>query len=272
MEEYFSEINALLDNPIPSIILILILTTLGYGGLRMLKRHLSHRLHARDLSPERVKRLGTINSMMINILTILLLIASSLMLLNELDINIAPLLAGVSIAGLAVTLASQTFIKDFIGGILILLENQFTIGDIITVQNYTGTVEDIGLRTTTIREINGKLHIIPNGEISILTNHNVEWRRVIVDINMPFDTDIKKVMQALQSACERIEKDDYTSSQLLETPNYQGWVEFKDWAVTARLDVKVRQENYAELNSVVRSYVLETLVEEGIHTALPFSS
>jgi small-conductance mechanosensitive channel len=272
MENYFSDIETFLASPIPSIALILLLTILGYIGLRILKRYLNRRVEARDLSLERTKRLKTLSSLVIDVLVILLVIASGLMILNELEINIAPLLAGVGIAGLAITMASQTFIKDFIGGALILVENQFTIGDTISVDSYTGTVEDLGMRTTSIRDCSGKLHIIPNGEIGILTNHNVEWRRAIVDVNLPFDTDINRVMGALGSACELIGEDDTIRGELLEAPNYLGWVEFKDWAVTARLDVKVRQENYSKVIIALRKYVQEALVQAGIHTALPFSN
>ena len=115
---------------------------------------------------------------------VLIVGSAPLMLLSTFGVDITPLLASVGVAGLAVSLGTQSLIKDLIGGFLILMENQYAVGDSIQVGNVSGNVERITLRATYVRDINGYLHIVPNGEVHIVANQTKGWSRALVDVGV----------------------------------------------------------------------------------------
>ena len=115
---------------------------------------------------------------------VLIVGSALLMLLSTFGVDITPLLASVGVAGLAVSLGTQSLIKDLIGGFLILAENQYAVGDSIQVGNVSGNVERITLRATYVRDINGYLHIVPNGEVRIVANQTKGWSRALVDVGV----------------------------------------------------------------------------------------
>ena len=168
----------------------------GAGSVLIL--HLSlwsmeKRLTVSAVGGERLKRLTTLVHAGRSIGYILILLIVVLMILHELGINITPILASAGVVGLAFSLGAQTVIKDFLGGIIILTENQFTIGDVITVGQLTGTVEHISLRATYLRDGEGKLNLIPNGDIRSVSNLTTQWAQVVVTINLEYETNMKRI-------------------------------------------------------------------------------
>lgn len=126
---------------------------------------------SKKVRKERIKTLGSVLS---NLTSFVIWGAALLIILSELGINIAPLVAGVGILGLGVGFASQALVRDYISGFFILFENQFNIGDLVEVAGKKGTVEELSLRTTILRDGEGKIHIIPNSQISTVTRHSKE--------------------------------------------------------------------------------------------------
>ena len=145
---------------------------------------------------------------------IALVTAAVLMLLSTFGIDIGPFLASVGIAGLAVTLGAQTLIKDLIGGLLLIVENQYAVGDVIQVGEVAGTVERITLRTTHVRALNGDLCIIPNGEIRVLANQTRDWSRVSVDLGRAFEEDLDRALRILEESVGAFAKDTALASYL----------------------------------------------------------
>jgi small conductance mechanosensitive channel len=219
--------------------------------------------------PERVARLKTFLFAGRSLASVLVAMIAGLTALRVLDIDIGPVLAGAGLVGLALSLGAQTLIRDYIGGLLILLENQFRVGDVIQVGDKTGSVERITVRATYLRDIEGRLHLIPHGEMRILSNVTKDWARAVVDLNVAFDADFGKVIRALEAAARRAQEDETIKADLLEPPQALGWIGFKDWAVQVRIMARTRPGKQWGVMMVLRQYAVEALHAEGVKVALP---
>lgn len=244
-------------------------TLLARHSLRLAAWQVERRLEKTTPDPERFARLQTLVQAGRSVAWILTLLAAGLMVLHILGIDITPLVAGAGVAGLALSLGAQTLIKDFIGGTLILMENQFTVGDVIKVGEATGSVERITLRTTHLRDTEGKLHIVPNGDIRTVSNLTAEWARAVVDLNVDYEADMRQVIQALEAAAVRAQQDEAIRADLLEPPQALGWIGLKDWAVQVRLMAKTKPGKQWGVMMALRQHAVEGLRAEGVKVALP---
>jgi small conductance mechanosensitive channel len=200
---------------------------------------------------------------------ILVLGMALLMALQILGVNITPLIAGAGVAGLALSLGAQTLIKDFIGGILILAEDQYVVGDVITSGGLTGTVEKVGLRVTHLRDAQGRLHIVPNGDIRTVTNLTAEWAAAVVDLNLDFEADIDAALQALRGAVRAVEDDPEIRESLMESPEVVGWSGLTDWSAQVRVRAKTKAGTQWKVAAALRRHALAALREQGIRLATP---
>ena len=234
-------------------------------SLRGFEKHLTESSAGGD----RVKRLTTLIHAGRSIGYVLILLVVLLMILHELGINITPILASAGVVGLAFSLGAQTVIKDFLGGVLILTENQFTIGDVITIGQLTGTVEHISLRATYLRDSEGKLNLIPNGDIRTISNLTTQWAQVVVTINLDYESDMMRALQALEESARIVQSDQKIASAILESPYALGWTGFTDWAVQMQLIAKTRPGKQWIVARELRKAALERLHKEGIRVAMP---
>jgi small conductance mechanosensitive channel len=200
-----------------------------------------------------------------------LLIAGSgiLMLLSTAGVDITPLLASVGVAGLAVSLGAQTLIKDLLGGILILVENQYAIGDSIQVGNVTGTVERLSLRATHVRDVNGHLYIVPNGEVRIVANQTRDWSRALVDVGVAYEADLERALLVLQESAAAFAQDPAFGPQLLEPPEVLGPLTLGDSAITVRVMVKTLPGQQWAVARELRKWVLAACEREGVDLPYP---
>jgi moderate conductance mechanosensitive channel len=249
--------------------LIALLALLAERGLRLVALRTEHRLEQSTPDPERLARLKTLVQVGRGAAYALVLVITGTMALHCLDINIAPLLAGAGVVGLALSLGAQTLIKDYIGGILILIENQFTIDDVVKVGNVTGSVERIMLRATYLRNYDGTLYVVPNGDIRVVSNFTVEWARAIVDLNVDYQADMSKVIRSLEMAAQKAQADETVQPDLLEPPQALGWIGFNDWAVQVRLAAKTKPGQQWSVAMALRRYAVEALQAEGVQVAIP---
>ena len=249
--------------------LIVALTLCARWGLRLAARLMERRLEKTVPNPERLARLQTLVQVGRGAMWALILLMAGLMALHTLGVDATPLLAGAGVAGLALSLGAQTLIKDFIGGILILVENQFSVGDVIKVGEVTGGVERITLRATYLRDIEGRLHIVPNGDIRLVSNLTAEWARAVVDLNVGYEADVSQVLQTLEAAVARAQEDEAIKADLLEAPQALGWISFNDWAVQVRLMAKTKPGKQWGVMMALRQYAVEALQAAGIRVALP---
>ena len=230
---------------------------------------IDNRLKKTGEDEERYKRLKTLLKAWRSIGHVIIALITILMVLNELGVNIAPILASAGVVGLGFSLGAQTIIKDYLGGIIILTENQFAVGDVITLEDITGTVERVTLRATYVRDIEGKLNIIPNGDIRTVSNLTTKWAQAVVTFNFEYDADINLVLQTLNKSANLAQSDPEKGQFILESPRVLGWTKFTDWSVQAQIFCKTHPGEQWQVARLLRKTALECLKKEGIHQAVP---
>jgi small conductance mechanosensitive channel len=266
--DYFS---ANLLAPLLRVGVILLLTLAALRAVTIVRRRLKQRIEGPTVALEQRARLTTLLMAGVNLARIVILGIATLMVLVAIGINITPLLASVGVVSLALSLGAQTLIKDFIGGTLILIENQFSVGDAVQIgfdPETAGTVEQITLRSTYIRDPEGKLVIVPNGEVRVVLNSSNQWARAIVDINVPFDEDLRKAIQVLEAAMQVASQDETIKPFLSEAPQITGWNSFTEWAVQVRIAVKTTPDKRVTIANALRRYAQEALRKAGIEIAV----
>jgi len=157
---------------------------------------------------ETKKRAHTLGNILRHALLILVVLIAIMMILGELGIQLGPLLATAGIGAVAIGFGAQSLIKDIISGFFIILENQYRIGDVIKVGDVSGMVEQLSLRRTVLRDLEGIVHTIPNGEIKIVSNLSKEWSRSVIDVEVSYDEDIDKVIDLLIEIGKELENEE----------------------------------------------------------------
>ncbi len=235
---------------------IVLLGLLVYIILGLVSRRIDKRISIRVRSEEQRKRLKTLLQAGRSVGHVIIMLVIILEILYEMKINIAPILASAGVAGLALSLGAQTFIKDFFGGVVILVENQFTVGDVIKIGDLTGTVERITLRATYLRDSEGKRISIPNGDIRTVSNLSTEWARAVVTLSVPLDADMNQVMDALGQAAQEAGQDKHIQDCLLALPEAVGWADITETAVRVQLAARTKPGRQWEVAQVLRKYAL----------------
>lgn len=249
---------------------VLVLALFAWGGFRLIelgRRLFDRRVVQTAKDPSRKARLATLLDAAITTLRLFLLAAVALMALVVVGIDIGPVLAAAGIAGLAVSLGAQALIKDFIGGILILLEDQFRVGDVIRVEDTEGTVERMSLRATYVRDLDGRLWTVPDGDIRIMSNATRDWSRAVVELNLSLTADVTRAVTVLAAAMEQAGSDPALESMLLEAPFVEGYTGINDWAVQVRLRAMTKAGQQWAAARLLRERGVAALREAGIPLA-----
>ena len=179
------------------------------------------------------KRGRTIAQLIRYVGRIVVIVVALLMAIN-LFIDIGPLLAGAGILGLAVSFGAQSLVKDVISGFFILVEHQFSVGDVIDAAGKSGTVEKMTLRLVTLRDLEGRLHMIPNGEIKVVSNLTRGWSRAVVDISIPLDEDVDRALGIIADEAKKLEADATYAHLFDGHPEVVGLNEVTDTALVIR--------------------------------------
>lgn len=205
------------------------------------------------------RRLNTFITIAKNSLTGLIIIISLFLIFDILlePIELTTILASAGVIGVIIGFGAQSLIKDVLNGVFILFENQYVIGDTIKVGNIVGTVEDITLRITSIRDIEGHLHYIPNGEIKTVSNRSRQWSRVILDIGVPYDEDLKKSFNLLNEISKEISEDVNYKNYIITPIRVLGITEFGESSAIIRVWGKVKPGKHHTINRDFRKRLVE---------------
>ncbi len=182
-------------------------------------------------------------------------------------VDVTPYIPGLTVLGLAVSFGAQSVFKDYFAGFFILFENQFVVGDSIEAAGKSGVVEKLTLRTVRLRDIEGVVHIIPNGQITTLSNKTRGWSRAVVDIGISYDDDIDRAIVVLQEEAERIAVDATWASRFDGPPEVLGVESFGDNGVTVRVLLRTKPGIQGEVAREFRRRVLVRMEHEGIKGA-----
>ena len=214
---------------------------------------------------EREKRVATVVKLVDTSLRVMLFGAALLMALREVGLDITPLLTGAGIAGIAVGLGAQTLVKDVIAGFFILIENQIRVGDVIKVSNgLSGTVERMELRVTAIRDGDGTLHVIPNGEIKSVSNMTHDFGNAVVDVYIPYQADLKKASAALAKIADEFDGDPKWKMHLSGKPEFLGLTKLEATCMNLQIVVKTPPHSRWTVARELRARAVLALATEGV--------
>ncbi len=210
------------------------------------------------------QRINTI-ARVIKGLTVLLIASTGIIItLLILGIDIGPLLAGAGLLGVAISLASQNVIKDAINGFLIVLEDQYGVGDIVQIGEWTGLVEDLNLRITQLRNSEGKLISIPNSEVKIVANLSSNWARVDLNIPVPYEVNLEKALDLIQTTAIALSQEEPWSNLILEEPQLMGVEDFSERGLVIKLWIKTQPLKQWEVAREYRRRLKRSFDEAGI--------
>jgi small conductance mechanosensitive channel len=194
-----------------------------------------------------------------------LLVVGTLMVLNQLDFNISPLLASAGVVGLAISFGSQSLVRDYVTGFFLQLEHQFALGDVVRIGTAEGTVENITLRLVYLRDGHGGLHMIPNGQINQVVNLTRSWGRVWQDVEVAW-RDSERATDALRRAASSLADDKGWSDALLDPPRVTGIEKLAGAAVTLRTVARVDPYRRDDVARELRCRIKEELDRAGVVT------
>jgi small-conductance mechanosensitive channel len=215
---------------------------------------------------QRAQALGTV----LRSITSLLIYGTAIVIvLGEFGVNLGPLVAGAGIVGVALGFGAQSLVRDFLSGIFMLIEDQYGVGDIVDVGDATGVVEEIKLRTTRLRDINGTVWFIPNGEIRRVGNKSQQWARAVLDIGVAYNTDIGHAIRVIKEVADGIWQEQLESATVLEEPEIWGVEELGDNAIAIRLVFKVEPGEQFATARETRRRIKAAFDREGIEIPFP---
>jgi len=184
---------------------------------------------------ETSKRATTLVNAVLRTAEVVLALVALLMVLPELSVNIGALLAGVGIAGIAIGFGAQTLVRDTLNGLFILIENQYGIGDVVTVAGVTGRVEEVNLRRTVLRDLDGVVHSVPNSEIRVASNYTRDWSGVNMNVTVAYDADLDKVTEVIDAVGRELAADKAYKSLIKKAPHVERVDAFKDSGVSLKV-------------------------------------
>jgi small-conductance mechanosensitive channel len=218
---------------------------------------------------EAKKRAQTLGNILRHALLIVICFIALMMILGELGIQLGPLLATAGIGALAVGFGAQSLVKDVISGFFIILENQYRIGDVIEVAGVSGLVESVSLRKTVLRDLEGKVHTVPNGEIKVVSNLSKEWSRVVLDIGISYREEIDPIIDLLTQIGKELEAEEPYKRAILEPAQILGVERFGESQLVIRMIVKTMPLKQWEVGRELRRRIKNRFDEKGIHIPLP---
>jgi len=267
---------------LPSILLTVFVFIIGMFVINKFTKRLEPFLINRkfiERSPDKLeaqKRISTLIKIVRSSARVILWVIFIILILSKMGVDVAPLLAGAGILGLAVGFGAQELVRDVISGFFILLENQIRVGDVATINGTTGDVEKIELRTITLRDLSGVVHIFQNGKISTLANLTKGWSATVLEIGVAYKENVSKIIDLMKQVCDEMRIDEKFSKFMIEDIDILGLDKFDDSAVIIKAVLKsipgeqwvVKREYLKRLKFLFDSQKIEIPVP---HTKLLFA-
>jgi small conductance mechanosensitive channel len=226
---------------------------------------------ARDMvtATRRVQRAKTMGDLLKSIITGILVAIFGTMMLSELGVNIAPIIASAGVIGLALGFGAQSLVKDFLSGIFMIFEDQYGVGDVVDVGEASGTIEAVSLRVTRLRDLNGTVWYVPNGEILRVGNMSQNWSRAVVDVSVAYGEDLAHVQRVLKDVAHDLWDDDEFKGIVIEEPEVTGVEALAPESVTLRVLLKTAPMEQWGVARELRQRVKARFDHEGIEIPLP---
>ncbi|HEU5127396.1 MAG TPA: mechanosensitive ion channel family protein [Glycomyces sp.] len=212
----------------------------------------------------RLQRAATLTSVLQHINGVVIFSVAFMMILGAFNVNLAPILASAGIAGLAIGFGAQHLVQDYVAGIFMLLEDQYGVGDIVDVGEVVGTVEDMGLRVTTIRSLDGTLWYVRNGQILRVGNTSQSWAYIVLDIPLPPAVDVDEASEVIMGAVRSFAEDEEWSESVLGEPEFSGVASMTIDETTVRFGLKMTSDQQWAGGRELRRRISEALKDAGV--------
>lgn len=246
-----------------------------YVGWILIKKGIKHILrstakhrswHKRDVE----KRENTLNSLVKNIWTVIILLYAGAMIANRIfGLDLSPLFASAGIIGVAIGFGSQSLVKDFLSGVFIIAENQYRVGDVVDIMGSSGTVEKISTRSTVVRDIDGNVHYIPNGTIQLVINKTMGYSASRFTLDVSAGTDIAKVADIINKIGQELAAEDEWKKKIIEAPEFVSVSDMTGQYVRIIVSGKTMPSDQWSVTAEMRSRLLKAFKKSGITLALP---
>jgi len=225
---------------------------------------------AQELSAVEVsKRMATLDALLGNVLRFFIVVIAMLMILGQLGIDIGPAVAGLGVVGIAVGFGAQSMVRDYLNGAYILVENQFAKGDVVRIGGVSGTVEDFTLRRTTLRDIDGVVHTVPNGEIKVASNLTRVWARINQDVTVAYGTDIDRASAVVDAVGREMASETAWKRRIMEPPHVERVEALAEYGVTLKILGTVRAPDQWAAAGELRKRLLDAFKANGIEISRP---
>lgn len=255
------------------ILILLLIVTLRVSTalINRLKGVLLKRMVYREEEPdmEAEKRLNTLMGVLRKIISVVVWTIFIMIFLEKININIIPILSAAGIVGLAVGFGAQELVRDFISGFFILLEDGIRAGDVVTLNGTTGTVEKMELRTITLRDSMGVVHIFQNGKVNTISNMTKGWSAVRFDIGVAYKENLAKVMEVMQQVGDEMYAEDEYKSNMLASVEVSGLNNFGDSALEIRARIRTRPGKQWGIGREYRKRLKEAFDTHNIEIPFP---
>jgi small conductance mechanosensitive channel len=274
-EEFETWLTGLVEWIFSSGIKIVFIVIIAYA-LKIISKRFIQRLVKAAVSSDKVvttdaemKRMKTLTRIFSWTINVVIIVIASMMIIQEFGVQIGPILASAGIVGVAIGFGGQYLVKDVITGFFIIFENQYRIGDVISVLGISGTVEDISLRVTTLRDDDGTVHYIPHGEIKQVSNLTKTFAKVNLKVGISYDADIDQVATVVNKVGKELAEDPQWKEYIDEAPHFLRIDDFEDSAVKIKIVGVTKPQMQWSVTGELRKRLKEAFDEELIELPFP---
>lgn len=215
------------------------------------------------------KRTDTLQRVFMGLARVIIIVLVIFMILSELDVAIGPVLAGFGIAGVALGFGAQWLIKDLIAGVFVLMENQYRVGDVVKIADVTGLVEDINMRKTVLRDLDGIVHHVPNGEIRVASNYSRHFARVNLNISVAYDTDLEYAIKVINRVCKELTEEENWKNRFKSVPQVLRVDNLGDSGIDIKIIGDVQPLEQWNIMGELRLRIKKVFDDEGIEIPWP---
>ena len=255
----------------PRVLAVLLLAGALLGLIRLSLRRVARALvrSSRKARSSSINRADTLALSFQSVATTLILMACVLLVLQEAGLDVKTVLGGAAILGVAVAFGAQNLMRDYFTGFMMLLEDQYELGDLVTIGNLTGIVERVNMRVTTLRDLEGRVHFIPNGQIGSLTNRTYDWARALVEVPVGPEEDVDRVMALLLEIARGLKADPAWAQNIVDDPVMLGVDRFTESGVLIKLMLKTEPARMFAVRREMLRRVKKAFDEAGIQAGVP---
>jgi len=215
------DLSALISGSLKAVLIVVATWVLVWLLKRIIPRLIQARIPKirEESNAQLASRSGTLSRVVVRSLSFVIWVVAGMMIISVFGVNIAPVLAAVGLAGLAVGFAAQNIIRDYFNGFFIVMEDWFREGEVARVAGIAGMVVGMSLRRTTLRDLDGFMHVIPNSQIDLATNLTRDWSRINLDVTVAYKEDLDRVIGVINEVCSDLHEDDQWGPDLITTPS-----------------------------------------------------